>query len=149
MATLSKINEFINSQPIAMVGVSRNPKKFGYAAFKELKEKGMKIIPVNPQASEIMGERSYPNVKSLPADIQGVIVFTKKDQTASVVREAREKGIKQIWIQQMADTKEALDELTGSDINFITGECILMHYKPHSFHKFHGNLRKFFGRFPK
>ena len=38
-----------------MVGVSRNPKKFGYTAFKELKEKGMKIIPVNPEADEIMG----------------------------------------------------------------------------------------------
>ena len=47
-----------------MVGVSRNPKKFGYAAFKELKEKGMKIIPVNPEADEILGEKSYSNVNS-------------------------------------------------------------------------------------
>ena len=50
MTTLKQINEFLDSQPIALVGVSRNPKKFGYAVFKELKEKGMKIIPVNPVA---------------------------------------------------------------------------------------------------
>lgn len=149
MTTLKKINEFLNSQPIALIGVSRNPKKFGYAAFKELKEKGMKIIPVNPEAAEIMGEKSYPNVKVLPSDVQGIIVLTKKDQTASVVRDAKEKGIKQIWIQQMAGSKEALDELKDSDINYITGECILMHFKPHGFHKFHRSLKKFFGGFPK
>ena len=149
MTTLKQINEFLDSQPIALVGVSRNPKKFGYAAFKELKEKGMKIIPVNPEADEIMGEKSYHNVKDLPQDVKGNIVFTKKDKTVSVIRDAKEKGIKQIWIQQMADTKEALDELKGSDINYITGECILMHYKPHSIHKFHGSLKKFFRMFPK
>jgi len=149
MSTLKQINEFLDSQPIALVGVSRNPKKFGYTAFKELREKGMNIIPVNSEADEIMGVRSYRNVKMLPSEVQGIIVLTKKDQTATVIREAKGKGIKQIWIQQMADSKAALDELNGSDINFITGECILMHYKPHSMHKFHGSLKKFFGRFPK
>ena len=149
MTTLKQINEFLDSQPIALVGVSRNPKKFGYAAFKELKEKGMKIIPVNPLADEIMGEKSYPNVKMLPPEVQSIIVFTKKNKTASVISEAKEKGIKQIWIQQMADSKEALDELKDSGINFITGECILMHYKPHSIHKFHGSLKNSLAVFPK
>ncbi len=149
MTTLKQINEFLDSQPIAMVGVSRNPKKFGYAAFKELKEKGMKIIPVNPLADEIMGEKSYPNVKMLPPEVQSIIILTKKNQTASVVRDAKEKGIKHIWIQQMADSKEALNELKDTGINFITGECILMHYKPNSIHKFHRSFNKFFGRFPK
>ena len=149
MVTLKQINDFIDSQPIAMVGVSRNPKKFGYAAFKELKEKGMKIIPVNPEADQIMGEKSYPNVKALPSEVNGIIILTKKEKTAAIVREAKEKGINHIWIQQMADSKEALNELNGSGINFITGECILMYYKPHSIHKFHGKLKKFFGRFPK
>jgi uncharacterized protein len=149
MTTLKQINEFIDSQPIAVVGASRNPKKFGYSAFKELKEKGMKLVPVNPVADEIMGEKSYKSVKLLPDDVKGIIVFTKKDQTASVIRDAKAKGIKQIWIQQMADSKEALEELKDSDINYITGQCILMHYKPHSVHKFHKGLNKFFGRFPK
>lgn len=149
MTTLKQINDFIDSQPIAMVGVSRNPKKFGYTAFKELKEKGMKIIPVNPEADQIMGEKSYPNVKALPSEVNGIIILTKKEKTAAIVREAKEKGINHIWIQQMADSKEALNELNGSGINYITGECILMHYKPHSIHKFHGKLKKFFGRFPK
>jgi uncharacterized protein len=149
MTTLKQINDFIESQPIAMVGVSRNPKKFGYAAYKTLKDKGMNIIPVNPNTNEIMGEKVYNSVSLLPADVGGLIIMTKKDKTASVVKDAREKGIKHIWIQQMADSKEALDELKDTDINYITGECILMHFKPHSIHKFHAGILKFFGRFPK
>jgi uncharacterized protein len=149
MASLRQIEDFVASEPIAVVGVSRNPKKFGYAAFKELKGKGLKVIPVNPSADEILGVKSYPDVTSLPVDVKGVIVLTKKDQTAAIVRETRLKGIKNIWIQQNSDSKEALKELEGSDINYITGECILMYYKPHSIHKFHRAILKFFGRYPK
>lgn len=149
MTTLKQINEFIAAEPVALVGVSRNPKKFGYSAFKELKEKGMKIIPVNPYAEEIMGEKAFPDIKSLPSEVKGIIIMTRKEQTASVIREARKKGLKHIWIQQMAESEEARKELEGSDINYIYGECILMYYKPHSIHKFHGTLKKIFGRFPK
>jgi predicted CoA-binding protein len=149
MTTLKQINDFVNSQPIALVGVSRNPKKFGHAAYKELLEKGMDIIPVNPAADEIMGRKVYRNVSSLPSDIGGIIIMTKKDRTAAIVKEAKEKGIKHIWIQQMADSKEAVAELINTDINYITGECILMHFKPHGIHKFHAGLRKFFRLFPK
>ena len=48
MVTKKQIEEFIAAEPIAMAGVSRNPRKFGFTAFRELKEKGMNIIPVNP-----------------------------------------------------------------------------------------------------
>jgi len=149
MVTQKQIDEFIASEPIAMVGVSRNPKKFGFTAFRELKEKGMNVIPVNPNAAEIHGVKVYPDIKSLPPEVKGLLVMTRKSATAGVVREAREKGIKQIWIQQMSESQEALKELEGSGINYISGQCILMYYKPHSIHKFHGRLKKFFGRWPK
>jgi hypothetical protein len=149
MALFKQIEDFLAATPIAMVGVSRNPKKFGQMAFKELKDKGLDLIPVNPAAEEILGVKVYQNINALPPEVKGVIIMTKKDQTAAIVKEAKAKGLKNIWIQQMADSKDALRELEGSDINYITGECILMHYKPHSFHKFHKALKKFFGRFPK
>lgn len=149
MVSLRQIEEFLASEPIAMVGVSRNPKKFGFTAFRELKEKGMDIIPVNPFASTVHGVKVYPDINSLPDSVKGIIIVTKKDQTTGIVRQAKAKGIKQIWIQQMSDSKEALKELEDSDINYITGQCILMHYKPHSIHKFHGRLKRFFKRFPK
>jgi len=149
MASLKQIEDFIAAQPVAMVGVSRNPKKFGQMAFKELKGNGLNVIPVNPSAGEILGERAYPDVNSLPSDVRGIIVMTKKDQTAAVVRDAKARGIKNIWIQQSSDSKEAVSELIGSDINYITGECILMYNKPKGVHKFHRAIKKFFGSYPK
>jgi predicted CoA-binding protein len=149
MTTLKQIEDFMAAQPVAFAGVSRNPKKFGYAAFKELKEKGLKVIPMNPSASEILGEKAYPDVKSLPDNVKGIIIMTKKEHTEKIIRDAKDKGIKQIWIQQHADSKEALDFLKDTDINYITNECILMYYKPHSVHKFHRGLKKFFGKYPK
>ena len=149
MVTLKQIDEFIAAEPIAMVGVSRNPKKFGFTAFRELKEKGMNILPVNPHAELIHGVKTFPDLKSLPESVKGLIIMTQKSQTAGLVRDAKEKGIKQIWIQQMSESKDAFKELEGSGINYISGQCILMHYKPHSIHKFHGNLKKFFRSFPK
>jgi predicted CoA-binding protein len=149
MVSLNKIEEFIRSEPIGMVGVSRNPKKFGFTAFRELKEKGMNIIPVNPHAQEIHGVKVFPDVATLPDNVKSLIIMTPKSQTAGVVREAMAKGIKQIWVQQMSESKETLKELEGKDINLITNQCILMHYKTHSIHKFHMRILKFFGRFPK
>ncbi|MBI5008386.1 MAG: CoA-binding protein [Bacteroidia bacterium] len=149
MASLKQIEGFLSSTPIAMAGVSRNPKKFGHAAFKELRQKGLDLIPINPVADEILGVKAYRDIASVPVSVNGVLIMTKKDQTAGIVRDAKIRGIKNIWIQQMADSREAMKELEGSDINYVTGECILMHYKPHSVHKFHKAIRKFFGVFPK
>jgi predicted CoA-binding protein len=149
MTSLRQIEDFMSAEPVAIIGVSRDPKKFGQMAFKELKNKGLNVIPVNPLAEEILGVKAYPNIIALPPEVKGVVIMTKKDQTADVVREAMAKGLKNIWIQQAAESKEALKELEGSDINYITGECILMYYKPHSVHKFHKTLKKFFGRFPR
>lgn len=147
MTSLKKIEDFISAGPIAMVGVSRNPKKFGQMAFKELKDRGLNVIPVNPAAEQILGIKTYQAVTALPSEVKSIIIMTKKDQTAAIIKEAKEKGIKNIWIQQNADSKDALKELEGSEINYITGECILMHYKPAGIHKFHRALKKFFGGF--
>jgi len=122
---MKQIEEFLASGPVAIAGVSRNPKKFGYIAFKELREKGLEVIPVNPNTDEIGGTRAYRSVADLPANVNSLLVLTAKPDTAPVVRLAREKGIKNIWIQQMSDTPEAIMELAGTDINVIYKQCIL------------------------
>ncbi|MGA1976985.1 MAG: CoA-binding protein [Bacteroidales bacterium] len=149
MATLKQIEEFLASQPFAMAGVSRNPKKFGYTAFFELKERGMNVVPVNPYAGEINGVKAYPDIKSLPLEIRGLIIVTPKTVTAALVKEAVIKGIRQIWIQQKSEYNEVFEELKDASINYITGQCILMHYRPRNVHKFHGKLKKLFRMFPK
>ncbi len=149
MTTLKQIGEFLDSEPLALVGVSRNPRKFGFTAFKELRDKGMNVIPVNPFADKLYNTDVFHDVKSLPENIRGIIIMTKKEATAGIIKDALAKGIKQIWIQQGSESSDALRELDGSDANFITKQCILMHYKPNNIHKFHAKLKKFFGFFPR
>ncbi|MDD4644724.1 MAG: CoA-binding protein [Bacteroidales bacterium] len=149
MVTQQQIEQFLSCGPIAMAGVSRNPKKFGRVAFEELSRKGLKLIPVNPNIESINGEVCYPSVSQLPDDVKSLLVMTKKDQTARVIEEALAKGIKNIWIQQSSDTPEALALLKDKEVNLITKQCVLMHHQPDSFHKFHRNLKRFFGGLPK
>ena len=85
----------------------------------------------------------------MPSDVKALLIMTKKDQTVGVVRLAIEKGIKHIWIQQMSETPEALGLLSNTDVNLISKQCILMFHKPHGIHKFHRNIKKFFGGMPK
>jgi len=132
-----------------MAGVSRNPKKFGRIAYEDLVKRGLHVYPVNPNLEEVSGTRCFHSVTELPEDTKSLIIMTRKDQTAAVVKEAITKGIPNIWIQQSSDTPEALALLKDKDINVIAKQCILMHYKPGGMHKFHRNLKRFFGGLPK
>lgn len=149
MVTQKQITDFLANTPIAMAGVSRNKKKFGFKAFKELREKGLDLIPVNPHADEIDNIPAFKKVEDLPDNVNALLIFTKKDQTASIVKTAKEKGIKHIWIQQMSQTPEALEEANSEDINLIFKQCIMMHHGAHSIHKFHRNIKGLFGTLPK
>ena len=149
MTTKKQIDQFLANEPIAMAGVSRNPKKFGRIAYEELSGKGLKLMPINPNLDTINGSVCYAGVKNLPDTVKSLIIMTKKDQTAQVVEDALAKGIKNIWIQQSSDTPETLALLQGKEVNLITKQCILMHHHPNGFHKFHRNLKAFFGGMPK
>lgn len=149
-ATKASIESFLSSRKLAIAGVSRDTKKFGNQVFKQLREKGYEVYPINPQTDNIDGIPCFRSVSSLPLNIHNLLVITKKNQTKEVVSEALAKGIDSIWIQQMSDTPEAIELTRARPVNLITGECILMHTEPVTgFHKFHRKLRGFFGRMPK
>lgn len=148
--TKKQIEEFHSTKKFALVGVSRNPKKFGAAVIKELSPKGFDIIPVNPKADSIMDKKCYANISSLPDDVDRVVIITKKKLTEGIVKEAISKGIKQIWIQQMSETKEAVDLAIESGANVIAKKCIFMFSEPvEGMHKFHKSIYKLFGVLPK
>lgn len=149
MITQQQISDFLANDPIALAGASKNKKKFGFTAFKELTDKGLNLIPVNPNADEIYGVKVVQEIKDLPNKVNALLVMTKKDQTLSVVQEAKEKGIKHIWIQQMSETPEAIEEFKGTDVNLISKQCVLMFHEPRSIHKFHRNIKRLFGRLPR
>jgi len=139
---------FLSAGKYAVAGVSRDPKKFGHVVFKTLLKKGMDVVPVNPSADTIDGVRCYNSVSDLPSDIKGVIFMTPKEETLSVAREAISKGIKNLWIQQGAESKATISELEKENVNLIHNECIMMFWKPDGVHSFHRFLKKIFGRLP-
>lgn len=144
------ITPFLEPCKIAVAGVSRDQKKFGYEIFKLLKENGYDVYPVNPNAETIGETKCYSNLRSVPAEVRHLAVLTAKKQTAAVIAEALERGFEHIWIQQMSDTPEAMQMLSGRKINLVTGECLFMHLQPvKGVHRFHRSIRTFFGRMPK
>lgn len=150
MITLNQINDFISPRKIAVAGASRNPKKFGGYVFNELKQKGFQLYPVNPNADEIQGEKCYKTIADLPEDVTRLLILTPKNETANIAEAAAKRGIKMVWIQQTAETPEALKILEDAGIPVIYKKCIMMFANPvkggHAFHRF---FVKAFGSYPR
>jgi uncharacterized protein len=150
MTTKSNIDEFISHKTLGVVGVSRDTKKFGYAVFDELRKKGYKAYPINPNAAELYGEKCFPTITDLPKDAEGVVIVVPPAKAEGLVKEAHARGIDQVWLQQGAESKAALAFCEKNKMNVVSGECIMMYLEPvGSFHGFHRFFRKLFGGMPK
>jgi predicted CoA-binding protein len=141
------IQDFINGKRIAVVGVSRSGKKFGNTALIELKGRGYQVYPVHPHAEQIDGERCYPNLRSLQGKVDGVFVCVQPAQTPNVLHEAAQVGIKNVWLQQGAESPEALTLAKELGLNTVSKRCLLMYAMPvRSFHAWHRGFVRLFGK---
>jgi predicted CoA-binding protein len=115
-----------DAKTIAVVGLSANPERpsFGVAAY--LKEHGYRIVPVNPNEREVLGERSYPSLAEVPADlpIDVVDVFRKPEATPEVARQAVRIGAKVLWLQEGIVSDEAYRIASAAGLEVIMGICI-------------------------
>ncbi len=140
------IDNFISSKKIAVVGMSRSGKKFGNYAAKELKSKGYEIYPIHPKVKEIDGLTCYPDLKSLNGKVDGVWISIPPQKVNSVLEEAAEIGLKNIWLQQGAWSQEVQQTIDKLNLPVVTKKCILMYAAPvRSFHKFHRTIKSIFG----
>jgi len=150
MTKLSTIQEFLKPKEMAICGVSRNKKKFGRVIYDTLKERGFKLYGINPNMTEIDGEPCYSDVSQLPANVKHLLIVTPVNQTEEIITQAIEKGIKNIWIQQMSESSAAIELAEKRGINLILKQCILKFAEPvTSIHKFHRFINKLFGTYPK
>jgi len=135
----SQIEEFMKLKSFAIVGVSAKKKKFGNAIMKQMIKRGFKIYPVHKTACIIDGEICYSDLQSLPEKPEGVILVIPPNETIKVVREAAEAGIKNVWMQQGAESNAAICHCSVHGIKIVSGECILMFLEnmgfPHNLHK--------------
>ncbi len=142
-----EIQDFINGKRFALVGVSRTGKKFGNIILTELKTRGYQVFIVHPEAKEIDGEPCYPNLAALQGKVDGVVICLPARQTEQALREAAAAGIKNIWIQQGAESKQVLATAKELGVTPVSGKCILMYTQPvRGFHGVHRVVNKLFGQ---
>ncbi len=151
MTTKASIEEFTSQPVLALVGASRSPNKFGNWAYKELKSRGVRVFPVNPNALTIEGDPCYPSLSTLPEKVDGLVITTQPTASEQLVREAAGLGIRQVWLQQGSETPAAVQFCEEHDMNVVVGQCILMYHPkaavfPHRIHKF---FKETFGAKPK
>ncbi|MGH2778204.1 MAG: CoA-binding protein, partial [Actinomycetota bacterium] len=92
---------------VAVVGISTDPSKAAHRIPQRLKRAGFKIIPVNPAADEVLGEKAYPTLADIPERVDIVDVFRPSEEAAGIAREAVEIGAKALWLQIGVTSDEA------------------------------------------
>lgn len=129
MSTIAQLRRILkNSHTIAVVGLSADWYRPSYFAAKYMQEHGYKIIPVNPKYTEILGERCYPDLKSIPEKVDIVDVFRKSQDCEPIAREAIAIGAKTLWLQIGVINDEAarLAETAGLDV--VMDRCVKIEY---------------------
>jgi predicted CoA-binding protein len=112
------------SNVIAVVGASRFPEKEAHTVPAEMQSAGFRIIPVNPHADELFGERVYRNLEDIPEPVDLVDVFRPSEQTPDVVRAAVRIGAKAVWLQLeiVSDESRRIAEEAGLD--YVEDRCL-------------------------
>ena len=152
--SLETIQDFLAQKRIAMIGVSRNPKDFSAALFQELQKNGYVVVPVNPNASEVLGQRCFARIQDVQPPVDTVLLMTPANATDAVVSDCAEAGIRRVWMYRaggkgaVSPTAVAFCEQRG--IKVVPGQCPFM-FLPGTggIHKFHGWIRKITGSYPK
>ncbi len=122
---------FLANRRVAVTGVSRHPENHGSnAVYRRLRERGYQVYAVNPNANEVEGDRSYPNLKSIPGGIEAVIIATRPELALDTMRECADLGVKHVWMHRGAGpgsvSAPATDYGRQRGITVIDGGCPLM-----------------------
>jgi predicted CoA-binding protein len=150
MTSKAIVEEFVAQRTWAVVGASRDRKKFGNMAYRNLKTKGYRLFPVNPNAEEIEGDRCYPNLKALPERVDAVLIVTPPAETERIVRDAAEANMRRVWMQQGAESDAAVKFCEASGITEVHGQCIMMFARDTGFgHRAHRWVWGMLGKLPK
>ena len=123
------------SNNIAVVGLSDKPQRASNFVGSYLKQEGYTIIPVNPMKEEILGEKSYPDLKSVPVKVDIVDIFRKPQDCYDIVKEAIEIGAKAVWMQLTIANRDAAELAIENGLKVIMDRCIKMEHG-----RYNGNL---------
>ena len=133
MGTLKETaTEFLAHKRVAVTGVSRKPANHGSnVVYKRLRERGFEVFPVNPNADEVEGDRCFADLKSVPVDLEWVVIGTRPETAEDTMRECVDLGISRVWMHRsfgegsVSDAASAFGREHG--VQVIDGGCPCMY----------------------
>jgi len=114
-----------SAKTIAVVGLSSNPMRPSFGVSRFLQRQGFRVIPVNPNETEVLGERAYGSVKDVPDQIDIVNIFRRPARVPEVVDDALAKGARCIWMQEGVINHEAARKAEAAGLSVVMNRCIL------------------------
>jgi uncharacterized protein len=133
VGTASPVEVLERCKTIAVVGASKNPEKEAYTVPRYLKERGYRIVPVNPTAAEVLGERAYSSLLDLPEELGRMVdvveVFRPSAELPQIALQAVEMKKRYgrqlyFWAQQGLESEEAKTILEGNGIQYVMNACM-------------------------
>jgi len=112
------------TRTIATVGLSSNPAKDSYSVAAYLKSQGYRMIPVNPAATEILGEKVYPDLLAIPETIDVVQIFRPSSDVPPIVEQAIQIGAKVVWMQVGISHPEAARTAEQAGLQVVMNQCM-------------------------
>jgi hypothetical protein len=114
------------ARAIAVVGLSSKPDRPSHEVASFLQEQGYRIVPVNPNETEVLDERAYPSLLDVPVEIpiEIVDVFRRAEETPGVAEQAVRRGAKVLWLQQGIVNEDARRIAEEAGLTVIMGVCI-------------------------
>jgi len=129
-----RVNAFLAQKRIAVAGVSRDNSHHPAAnlIYRRLKKTGHDVFPVNPNLQSFDGERCHPDVRSIPGGVDGVVIVTRPETTAKIVRECVDAGVRRVWMHQSVAkgssvSPAAVEYCREHDLSVIAGTCPMMY----------------------
>ena len=117
------------ARTVAVVGLSSNPEKASNEVGAYLKEQGYRIIPVNPNEEEVLGERSYETVEQIPEQVDVVDVFLPPDKTPEIAEDAVRAGARTLWLQEGIENSEARQIAEEGGLAYVEDRCMRKTHK--------------------
>jgi len=114
---------------IAVVGLSSNPMRPSYGVTEYMQEVGYRIVPVNPNETEVLGEKSWARLEDVPEKIEIVDIFRRPEEVTAVVESAIRVGAKVIWMQLGVDDEAAAEKARSAGLVVVEDACILVEHK--------------------
>lgn len=137
------LEDFRSQKIFAVVGATPKKEKFGHWVFESLRRGQQLVVPVNPHYPSIDGIKCYASLGDLPVRPGVVFIVVDPREAMAVLQDCLETGVRRVFFQQGAESKQAIEFCDAHGITALYGSCAIQYFAPHGYHRLHtwlGNL---------